>query len=122
MRLIGEILLIIANIGMAAYHAYLIREGKRIKHGAWGALYMGIAGACAYFTRSWEVMVCALFVRKVFFDLSLNLFRDLPLFYVSKSTTSLIDRFHNKIFGRDSRIYMAIYLAVCIGFAVYFLK
>ncbi len=122
MRLIGEILLIIINVGMAGHHAYLISEGKKIQHGWWGLLYFAAAAAFAYLSHSWELLVCSLFVRKVFFDLSLNLFRGKPLFYVSSSTTSIIDKFHNKIFGNKSEIYMALYLAVCLGFAVYFLK
>lgn len=118
---LAEIFLMVINLVMAAIHASMIMNEKKIKHAAWGALYLGIAGSLSMIFNSWELMVSSIFVRKVFFDLSLNIFRDKPLFYVSKTTTSIIDRFHNKLFKDRSEIYMTIYFMVCVLFIIYFL-
>lgn len=109
MTYIGEIFLLITNLLMAYYHAKLIDKGTAPKHGWWGLLYIGLTALFCYLTKSWELAIASLLLRKVAFDLSLNLFRGKPLFYVSNSTTSLIDKFHNKLFGKKSEVYMAIY-------------
>lgn len=108
-----EIFLAIVNIAMAAYHARLIKQGKKIQHGLWGAGYLAVAGTLSLLIHSWLLMILSLFIRKVVFDLSLNLSRGLPLFYVSTETTSLIDKFHYWVFGKNSELYMAIY-TLCI--------
>lgn len=114
MAIIGVIFLIIINVVMAAYHASLINQGRPIKHGWWGAGYLALAVLLSLLNNSWLLFVDLLLIRKVFFDLSLNLFRGKPLFYVSSTTTSIIDRVHNKIFGNRSEIYMIVYLIASI--------
>jgi len=114
MILIAELLLVAVNILMAAYHADLIKRGKTPYHGWWGAGYLAIAIVFSRYNHSWLLFVCSLLIRKVVFDLTLNLMRDLPLFYVSSSTTSILDRWHNKIFGKKSEIYMAIYTGILV--------
>lgn len=99
---------------MAAYHANLIKDGERINHAFWGGLYLGVAVLFSWLNHSWLLFVCSLLIRKVFFDLSLNLFRGLPLFYVSSDPESVIDRLHLKYFGKRSEIYMAAYLAILV--------
>lgn len=140
MRALAEILFICLNVIMAGVHANIIKRMERetliygfpkskIKHGWWGLAYgaavAGLSGLWWWKSGSaWqgvELAVCAVFVRKVFFDLPLNLFRGKPLFYVSTSTTSLIDRFHNRVFGNKSEIYMTLYFLICLFFAIYFL-
>lgn len=111
---IAAILFVGINIAMAGYHASLIKKGKYIKHGWWGLLYFILAGAAAYFNHSWILAVDSLFIRKVFFDLSLNLWRGKPLFYVSSSTTSIIDKFHNKVFDNRSEVYMTLYAGIAV--------
>lgn len=114
MNQIAAILLAGINIAMACYHASLIKKGKYIKHGWWGLLYLILAGAASYFNHSWLLAVDSLFIRKFFFDVSLNLFRGKPFFYVSTSTTSLIDKFHNKVFGNRSEVYLTLYLGIVV--------
>lgn len=110
-----EILLIVFNITMAWHHYQLIADGKRIYHGLWGSYYIAFAVLVAFVGKSWVLMILSLPLRKVVFDLSLNLFRGLPLFYVSTKTTSLIDKAHNYIFGKNSEVYMAFYFIIIIA-------
>ena len=112
--IISQLILIFLNIGMAKYHAYLIKSERKIKHGLWGGGYVIVCLALAWYFKSWVFFVAACLQRKVFFDLSLNLFRNLPLFYVSTTTTSIIDKWHYQLFGKRSEIYMIIYLLLWI--------
>ena len=106
---------------MAGHHANLIRDGKRIQHGLWGGAYLGLAVVFCYFGGQrdgigfdWLLMIDLLLIRKVFFDLPLNLFRGKPMFYVSATTTSIIDKFHNRVFGLNSLPYMIVYFVAII--------
>tara|TARA_R110000868_G_scaffold29391_2_gene109256 strand:+ start:950 stop:1330 length:381 start_codon:yes stop_codon:yes gene_type:complete len=119
MILIGEVLLVLVNIAMAWWHSELIKDSKPIKHGLWGAGYLLLAGAFAVFNHSWILFIASLFIRKVFFDLMLNSFRGLPLFYVSKSPKSIIDKLHLKLFSSNSELYMTIYFLVIIVINIY---
>lgn len=116
-----EILLLIANIAMADYHAHLIKQQRPIKHGWWGLLYVAVTIAFAFICQSWVLLIVAALLRKVVFDIALNLFRSLPVFYVSSSTTSIIDRVHNYIFGKHSEIYLSIYFLVIIFLNIFLL-
>jgi len=109
-----QLILVAVNIAMAAYHAKLIKAEKKINHPLWGALYLIFATLLSWAIHDWTLFILSLFIRKVFFDLSLNLFRELPLFYVSTETTSIIDKLHYKLFGKKSEIYMGIYMLVII--------
>lgn len=113
MTWLSEILLVAINIGMAYYHSILIKDEKKINHGLWGGAYLVVAGVLSLIIHSWVLFVLSLFIRKVVFDLSLNLFLNRQLFFVSTETTSVIDQLHNKLFGKKSEIYMGIYL-ICI--------
>ena len=115
MMYILEILLIAFNLVMAWHHSQLIADGKKIYHGLWGSYYIAFAVLVAFVGKSWVLMILSLPLRKVVFDLSLNLFRGLPLFYVSTKTTSLIDKAHNYIFGKNSEVYMAFYFIIIIA-------
>ncbi len=110
----AEILLIAVNVWMAWYHSRLIQKGIRIKHGFWAAGWLIFSTLLSIVLQSWVLMVASLFIRKVVFDLSLNLFREKPLFYVSSSTTSIIDRVHNWLFGNRGEIYYPIYFVSII--------
>lgn len=109
-----EILLLAINIAMAACHAKLIKAEKKINHAAWGAAYLVVATLLGWSIHSWWLVVLSLFIRKVFFDLFLNIFRGLPLFYVSTETTSIIDKLFYKVFKKQSEIYMGIFLLVIL--------
>lgn len=106
---IAEIGLIAFNIWMAHYHAGLIKKGVTPKHGLWGLSYAVLLAAACILTKSWLLAIAGVLIRKVVFDISLNLFRGLPMFYVSNSTTSIIDKVHNKIFGKRSEVYLTLY-------------
>jgi len=115
MMYVLEILLIAFNVTMAWHHAQLIADGKRIYHGWWGLAYVAFAILVSFIGKSWVLMILSLPLRKVVFDLSLNLFRGLPLFYVSTKTTSLIDKAHNYLFGKNSEAYMTFYFIIIIA-------
>jgi hypothetical protein len=108
---IGEILLAIINISMAAHHAALIRMGRPIKHGLWGGLYLVVAALFAWLTNSVWLFVIALPLRKVLFDISLNIFRKKPLWYQSAATGSIIDKLHSNL---NPRVYTAVYVIFII--------
>jgi len=108
----SQILLIGINLLMALRHSHIIEVQKKVpKHGWWSLWYAIAAGLLCWYFHSWLLALDAVLIRKVAFDLSLNTFRGKPLFYVSSSTKSLIDKFHNKLFGKRSEVYMAIYFA-----------
>jgi len=111
------------NVIMAGIHANMIKEGKKIKHGLWGGGYLiGLVALCFAYDWggfNWWLLLDGLLIRKVFFDIPLNLFRGLPFFYVSSTTTSIIDRFHNSVFGKHSEIYMTIYFLASIYITVW---
>lgn len=134
MRIIAEILLIGFNIWMAWYHAKIIARNGKVKHGWWGALYLGVAAAMSIQLDSITLFIASLFIRKVFFDSALNLFRNLGLFYVSPELARIttlkqaikkgktIDWLHYKAFGENSEVYMFIYLAVICVLTMLLLK
>jgi hypothetical protein len=103
---------------MAAYHAKLIKAGKPIKHGYWGGSYLLFVATCYFIGYSWQLVICQILARKVFFDVALNLFRGLPMFYVSTTTTSVIDKLHNRLFGKRSEIYILIYLMALVMLSI----
>lgn len=109
MNYIAEIILIAANILMAAHHADLIEQDRPVKHGIWGGLYLLFTLVLCY-GLTWWLLPVSLCLRKIVFDLSLNLFRGKPLLYVSKSSGSLLDKLHYKVFGDNIEIYMTLYL------------
>lgn len=109
-----EISLAAINIFMAWYHSRLIKDEKKINHGLWGGAYLMAATLMGWSIHSWWLVFLSLLIRKVFFDLFLNIFRGLPLFYVSTETTSIIDKIHYKIFKKRSELYMGIYLAIIV--------
>lgn len=111
----AEILLLGVNLLMALRHSHIIEiEHRTPQHGWWGLLYVAITAGLCWWFHSWILALCSALLRKVAFDLSLNLFRGKPLFYVSGTTTSIIDRVHNKIFGKRSEVYMILYTAALI--------
>lgn len=117
---IGEILLLLANVIMAWHHSELIKDDKPIKHGLWGLGYLSLVIVMSIFS-SWWLLLAGLLIRKVFFDLSLNLFRGKPLFYVSASSTSIIDRIHYRIFGKRSEIYQSLYFVLLVLINIFLL-
>lgn len=118
---ISQAFLIAFNIWMARYHSRLLKKDKKIKHGWWGLSYVVLSCSITYFLGDlWLLLACFL-LRKFLFDISLNLFRGLGIFYVSPELTTyeglrdairkgkVIDWVHYKLFGVNSEIYQTMY-------------
>lgn len=91
-KLILSLVFVIINIILAYIDARRIKQGKRIYHGVNGAVY-GVLTLIGYlFVRDIFVIPAMLVLRIPVFNSSLNLFRGLPITYISKTTTSIIDR------------------------------
>ena len=82
----------LVNIALAYTDYRLISEGKRVFHGLNGAVYVVLIFPAYFLTDSWSVVIGLLVLRRLVFDISLNLFRGLPYDYTSETTTSIIDR------------------------------
>jgi hypothetical protein len=121
MLILIQIAFVLINIWMAKHHANLISDDRPIKHGWWGLLYLFLAGVVSIYEKSIPLFIFLLLGRKIVFDISLNLFRGLPTFYVSKTTTSIVDKIHNLIFGNKSEYYMFFYLILLLTLNVLFL-
>jgi len=81
----------LVNIALAYTDYRLISDGKRVFHGINGFVYL-ILISPAYFLTDLYVVAGLLVLRRLVFDISLNLFRGLPYDYTSSTTTSIIDR------------------------------
>ena len=95
---------------MARYHSRLLKKDKKIKHGLWGGLYLAVAGGLSI-CFGWRFFLSTLLLRKFLFDTALNLYNGRAIFFVSKETTSIIDRVHYWAFGKHSEIYQVAYAA-----------
>ena len=107
---LSQAFLIAFNIWMARYHSRLLKKDKKIKHGLWGGLYLAVAGGLSLWF-GWWFLLSTLLLRKFLFDSSLNLYNGRAIFFVSKETTSIIDRVHYLAFGIHSEIYQVAYAA-----------
>lgn len=111
-------------IAFAWLNSFLIKRGKRIFHALNGLLHIAAAVAGWYYW-GWQIGVSILFVARLFFDVALNLFRGLPIDYVSPEVMrynnlmeaidkgKVIDFVEYKIFG-DSVMPKLIYLSVIV--------
>lgn len=100
-------------IALAWLNYYLIEvKDKRIYHSINGAIHI-LAAAAGWYLFSWEVGVAILFIARLFFDVSLNLFRGKPVDYVSPSPKSIVDKLEKKIFGQDGITPKIIY-TICL--------
>lgn len=115
---ISQAFLIAFNIWMARYHSRLLKKDKKIKHGLWGGLYLLVAGGLSL-CFGWWFFLSTLLLRKFLFDTALNLYNGRAIFFVSKETTSIIDRVHYWAFGLHSEIYQFIYF---VGWFILMIK
>ena len=132
----AEIALIGINILMAWWHSKLITTGKPIKHGIWGFGYLIFSGLLSFALGSWVLFISSLFIRKVVFDLSLNVFRFGwgELFYITpevKNVTGLwdairkgktIDWIHYKMWGNYCEVYYIVYFLITIILTIWLLR
>ena len=114
MTLISQILLVIVNVFMAKYHAQLIKSYIKIEHSIWAFFYLVLCGCVWLITGNHWVAISGLLIRKIVFDTSLNLFLGFSPFRVSKETSSIVDIWHYKLFGKRSEIYFTFYILVII--------
>ncbi len=98
-------------------NAILIKNGKRIYHALNGLLHLGVAVAIGYFTK-WQYGLATLFIARLVFDTALNLFRGLPIDYVSSNPKSIVDKIEKKIFGKDGFTPKIIYIVIIAGLFV----
>lgn len=110
-----QLLFTALNIIIAWWHARLIKQQRPIKHGWWGLAYIIAAGVASFIAKDWILLVLLLLNRKLVFDISLNLFRGLPPFHVSLTTTSIVDNWQRKIFGRNGFIVAVICAVLILG-------
>jgi hypothetical protein len=106
-------LYILLNIALAYIDAWKISKHKSIKHGLNAFIYCLLISPTILI--SWTYPIGLLALRRIIFDTSLNLFRGLPFDYISKSTTSVIDRLSydfQKKYGYF--IYYGIFLIITI--------
>ncbi len=96
----------------AYINAVLIKKGKKIYHALNGLLHLTVAFLIGYFTH-WQYGLATLFITRLVFDTALNLWRGLPIDYVSSNPKSIVDQIEKKIFGNDGFLPKVIYM-VCI--------
>jgi hypothetical protein len=109
-----QLIFVAVNIAMAWWHAKLIKENRPIKHGWWGLAYVVAAAATSFISKDWILFILLLLIRKLVFDLSLNIFRGLPPFHISLTTTSIIDKLQRKLFGTNGALVAIVYGAVIL--------
>lgn len=96
-------------IAFAYLNAILIKKGKRIYHALNGLLHLTVAFLIGYFTH-WQYGLATLCITRLFFDIPLNLFRGLPIDYVSPKPKSIVDRAEKWVFKTDGFTPKVIYL------------
>ena len=112
MRYLAELLIVLPlTILMAWWHHWLINKGRKIQHGWWALVACGFIGAAIWwrwhtlqFIWYWFALAC-LCGRLVVFNISLNLFRHYSPFYISPTTTSILDKIEMRAFGK--RVWLA---------------
>lgn len=94
------------NLAMAWWHSRLIRQKRPIRHSLWSAAYAALIALAIWLqpdlhnvhSGSLFTLACTA-GRLAVFAPALNLMRGLSLTYVSKASTSLIDRLEVRLFG-----------------------
>ena len=99
-------------VAFAWLNAKWITDGKQIRHGWNGLLHLAVAVSIGYFNL--RAGIAVLFIARVFFDWSLNLFRGLPLGYVSLNPKSIVDKIEKAIFKLDGITPKIIYLLISV--------
>lgn len=104
-------------IPFCIFYAWLnarwIAKEKRIYHGLNGAIHIVVAAVVAWFTH-WYHFFTVLLIARVAFDWALNLFRRLPLNYVSPKPKSIVDRAEKTVFGLNGILPKVIYIVIIV--------
>ena len=98
---------------LAEDNATKIQKGIKIKHFFNGLLHFLWASVTYYFF-GFKAGVSVLLIGRVTFDTALNIFRDLPIDYVSPNPKSIVDRVEKYLFNSDYFTPKIIYLAILI--------
>lgn len=92
LKIIFVILYGFLNILLANHDALKISRNQKIEHGINALVYLALILPAGYLTNSWIFLIGLLALRRIVFDTALNLIRGLKFNYISKTTTSIIDR------------------------------
>jgi hypothetical protein len=105
------------SILLAWINSILIAKGKRIWHGLNGAIHLSAAiyfGLAVHLSMGLSILLIA----RLFFDVSLNLFRHLPIDYVPKEPKSIVDKIEIFLFEDNGWLPKIIYLLLLTAFNV----
>jgi len=91
------ILFVILNIVLAYFDANKIKQNIRIYHSLNSLIYTTLLFLAYLLTKNWLAVAGLTILRIPVFNTALNYFRDKKLTHISKSTTSIVDQFTNKI-------------------------
>jgi len=118
----------VLNILLAGKDAARIKANKPIDHTFNALMYLGCCALCYLlfypfsYIKYLEFLLTAFIMRKVVFDISLNVRRGLSWDYISKTTTSKIDQVENQVFSYNGRFKYVVYSFLLAGSVVlYFL-
>lgn len=96
-ELLTIIIFFLYNVANAHFDADRIKAGKRIYHGINGAAYIALLCLTYYLFKD-PYMISALLVeRALVFNISLNLYRGLPVDYKPLKPKSIVDKVVNKV-------------------------
>jgi hypothetical protein len=118
------ILVLPVNLAVAWWHKRLIKDDRPIVHGLWAALYAVLIAVAAWLLPGMSIGKIAAFAlaascgRLAIFAPALNLMRGLSLTYISKTSTSIIDKMEVRLFG--TRAWLVEIIAGVIFFILQF--
>lgn len=78
-----------------------------------GLLHIAAAVAGWYYFN-WQIGVAILFVARIFFDVSLNLFRGKAIGYIPIKPKSIVDKVEKKLFKQDGITPKIVYIIIII--------
>lgn len=107
-----EIGYIIFCIVLAFFNGRFIAKGRVIHHVVNGVLHL-LCFVGGFFVMGWQVAALP-FIGRVVFDTSLNLFRGLPISYVTIQPASVIDQIEQSVFKKNWWLPKLIYLMIAI--------
>lgn len=119
--IVYEILYALICVVFAKINANWIKEGKTIKHLYNGVLHIffAVIGGIVW---AWPVSAIILCNTRVIFDVSLNLFRGLPIDYIPMKAASIVDRAERAVFKTNGYLPKIIYILLSIVFHFYYFK
>lgn len=107
-----EYLILVAYIPFIIWLAWdnskRIKQGKIIHHWLNGSLHI-LTAITALCFEGWQIAVAVLLVARIVFNTALNIFRGLPIDYVSQKPKSVVDKVEKKLFGNNGWLPLIIY-------------